>query len=465
MLDSGRQWDPEGFQLEVAEDILGGALETWLVIPEGNGKTTFMGGFSLYHGDHVETANVLLAAASRDQCGILLGQAAGFVYRTRGLERRFEVLEGYRRIRCLRTHGKIQVFAADDRTGDGEIPSLALLDELHRHRDMRLYRIWRGKLDKREGQMVAISTAGEPGTEFEVTREKVRTQGARVVDGQHVRAELEGMVLHDFAVRPDQDPEDMEIVKAANPLSTVTVDKLSAKRNAPTMTLPHWLRFTCNLATRAVATAIGEAEWSGRRSELDEIPVGEPVDVGLDIGWKWDATVLTPLWMPEDRPRLFGAPTFVIPPRDGNSMHPARIEEAFRALHARNPIRRIVMDPSAGGEQLAFWLEFELGCEVVAYEQQPALMAQVAEKFLDELRSGGFEHVGDPDLTRHVLNAVARELPNRKVRFDRPARARGATGQDETREIDGLIAASLVLHASFGASGSVYEERDLLILG
>jgi hypothetical protein len=45
------------------------------------------------------------------------------------------VFEGYRRIKCLRSGGRIQVFAADDRTGDG-VFTLALLDELHRHRDL-----------------------------------------------------------------------------------------------------------------------------------------------------------------------------------------------------------------------------------------------------------------------------------------------------------------------------------------
>jgi phage terminase large subunit-like protein len=57
--------------------------------------------------------------------------------------------------------GRLQVFAADDRTGDGIIPGgIALVDELHRHRDLRLYRVWVGKLVKRGAQIVTISTAG-----------------------------------------------------------------------------------------------------------------------------------------------------------------------------------------------------------------------------------------------------------------------------------------------------------------
>jgi phage terminase large subunit-like protein len=47
----------------------------------------------------------------------------------------FRCLEGYRRIRCDAMGSRIQVFASDDRTGDGVIPGgIAILDELHRHR-------------------------------------------------------------------------------------------------------------------------------------------------------------------------------------------------------------------------------------------------------------------------------------------------------------------------------------------
>jgi hypothetical protein len=44
ILDSGDPWDPEPFQLEVMEDVLSGVDEFWVVIPEGNAKTTLMAG-------------------------------------------------------------------------------------------------------------------------------------------------------------------------------------------------------------------------------------------------------------------------------------------------------------------------------------------------------------------------------------------------------------------------------------
>jgi phage terminase large subunit-like protein len=58
---------------------------------------------------------------------------------------------------------------------DGVIPfPFAILDELHRHDDLTLYRLWKGKLRKRRAQILTISTAGEPGTEFEENRDRIR---------------------------------------------------------------------------------------------------------------------------------------------------------------------------------------------------------------------------------------------------------------------------------------------------
>jgi phage terminase large subunit-like protein len=176
ILDTGEPWIVEPFQAKIVKDILAGYEVVWVVLPEGNAKTTLMAGIALYHGDsegwNVPSPEVPIGASSREQAEIMYRQAEGFVLRS-GLEDRFKCQEGYRRIKCLGTNGRIQVYAADARTGDGVIPTLALLDELHRHRDLRLYRTWRGKLGKRKGQLGVISTAGEPDSDFEETRASI----------------------------------------------------------------------------------------------------------------------------------------------------------------------------------------------------------------------------------------------------------------------------------------------------
>jgi phage terminase large subunit-like protein len=112
-----------------------------------------------------------VGGVSRDQAEIGYRQAEGMILAVAAAAVVLEAAGGVSADQESRDgRADLQVFAADDKTGDGIIPTDAFLDELHRQKDLRLYRTWRGKLDKRGGQMATISTAGEPGHEFEETR-------------------------------------------------------------------------------------------------------------------------------------------------------------------------------------------------------------------------------------------------------------------------------------------------------
>ena len=125
----------------------------------------------------------------------------------------------------------IEVFAHDPKTGDGVIPyPYALLDELHRHPDMRLWELWAGKLRKRGAQILGITTAGEPETPFENMRDDGpatgRTRGS--ADGSHLRAAgARARFCTSGWSRRTRLCGDMAAVKAANPLSTITVETLA----------------------------------------------------------------------------------------------------------------------------------------------------------------------------------------------------------------------------------------------
>jgi hypothetical protein len=337
---------------------------------------------------------------------------------------------------------RIQVFAAEDRGGDGIIPSLAILDELHRHRDLALYRTWRGKLVKRGAQMLVISTAGEPGSEFEETRERMRREAAEVSRSGRtfVRAAGPGYVLHDWSVPADGDVEDLGLVADANPLAAITVERLGEKRADPAWTLAHWRRFVCNLPTRQVAAAITEAEWANARTDVT-IPPGEPVWVGLDVAWKHDTTAIVPLWEgPEFR--LLGEATVLEPPRNGDMVSADAVRHALAELHARNPIGALVMDMAYAAD-IAQWASDELGLDVVDRSQKNSWLVRDYEAFMAGLRTGALRHSGCAGLTRHALNATARVLPDGKVRFDRPTASRAASLQ-QWRSIDALSAAAMV---------------------
>jgi phage terminase large subunit-like protein len=148
----------------------------------------------------------------------------------------------------------LKVYAADQATGDGVIPTMALVDELHRHVDLGLYRLWKGKLRKRGGRIVTITTAGEPGTEFEEQREKIRNEAPdHERDGMHVRAVGQGgrLIFHEWRVVPDDAFADMEAVKAANPLQMISAEDLAEDFASETTDIGDWKRLKCNIASRS----------------------------------------------------------------------------------------------------------------------------------------------------------------------------------------------------------------------
>jgi phage terminase large subunit-like protein len=432
-LDNGERFELEPFQEEVAGDIFAGFPETWMIVPEGNGKTTFMAALALYHGDYTESAFVPIGASSREQAEILYRQAEGLVYRTPGLRDRFKCQEGYRRIKCLRTGGRIQVYAADDRTADGIIPTLALLDELHRHRNLRLYRTWRGKLLKRNGQIVTISTAGEPGGEFEDTRANIRQMADEVrTDGCHTRAVGDDIVLHDWAIPSTQDAQNMEIVAQANPLSSLTPAVLRKKRDSPTMTDEHWLRFVCNVATSLAGKGISPEAWDALAEPGLDVDCGLTGFGFLDVAFEVDTTGIgVLLWEGEER-RLV-VDTVVLDP-------PVRESQIVREIldrHERYPnLRGWVMDPNAGAQQMAQMLEDgthplqadrDLGpIEFIKHSQRNSTMAEAARRLDEAIRNGWLVHTGDRRLRQHVLNAIRKTTGAgaEEYRFDRPRDAR-----------------------------------------
>jgi phage terminase large subunit-like protein len=473
-LDIGGRWVVEEFQLAFVEDLFEFVqqeipAECWLIIPEGNAKTTLTAGLTLYFLEHYPHAGIPVAAPAKETADTLYLQAEGFVVRSprlsahfpdvvrinKGLNPRTEVprvecQEGFRRVKYF-MGGRLQIRAADERTADGIIPAgIMVIDELHRLANLGLYRLWTGKGEKRNCPVVVISTAGEPGSEFEDVRTALRQEGEVTREGSFVRAKTETSVLHEWAVPEADHPkvgENIEIVLAANPLSTVTLEKLERKRGKTSWNLAHWRRFTCNIATRSEFAAITEAEWDGQLSEEHEdIPAGERVWVGCDLGWKIDTTAVVPLWWPSDDYRLFGLSRIITPPRDGSSLDSQLVKRAFTDIHERTPIDTVVMDTS-DGQEIVEWLENELRVRVIDRQQGNAYAVDEYNSFMKGLREKHIWHVDDPEARRHVLNANGRILPYGDTRFDRPVQSRRSLAQQDRRVIDWLKAGSMV-HAS-----------------
>ena len=424
-LDGGQPWTVEPWQASFLRDVFRGVPEVWLIVPEGNGKTTTLAGLGLYHAEFRPFAAVPVAAASREQAEILYRQAEGFVIRSDRLHEsvhsaiqeakgkrkvnvpRFTCLEGYRRINH-HSGSRIQVFAADDRTGDGILPTLAIIDEPHRLRDLSLYRTWAGKIAKREGQIVAISTRGEPGSEFEETLNRIRDSATeRTTRGSFTRYATSRVVLHEWAVPDAADVDDIRAVKRANPFSGITVPMLREKHDSPTTTRHHWLRFVCNRPTEdddAWLGPDGRRLWDGAEDDGYGLVLGAATWVGVDVGIKRDSSAVVAVQLREDG-RLHAELRSWLPTVD-EPVDVTDIMAHLRDLANRYRVGAISFDPRFF--DVPAKMLYDEGLPLVEIPQSIEHMTPACGHLYELIRSQRITHRRDPVFTQQVLNGVPR---------------------------------------------------------
>ncbi len=471
ILDTGEPWVLEEFQEWFIDDLFTGVPEAWLIVPEGNTKTTTLAGVALYHAEHKPFAAVPVAAASREQAEILYRQAEGFVLRSERLYAsvhspiqaakgkrktqvpRFVCLEGYRRINH-HAGGRIQVFAADDRTGDGIIPTLGIIDEPHRLRDLSLYRTWAGKIAKRGGQIATISTAGEPGSDFELTRERIR-EGATDIKrhGSFTRYATPRLILHEWAVPEGGDVEDMPTVKAANPFSGISVEMLTEKYASPTMTRHHWLRFVCNRPTRDNDVWLGEDGdrlWDSTEEPYRFVPKA-PTWIGVDIALRRDTSAVVSMQRrPDGR---YHAVCRVWVPTDDRPVDVTDVMQFLREQAAAYDVEAISYDPRFF-DVPAKMLSDE-GLPLFEVPQSVERMTAAYGSLFEALGRMSITHEDDQVFASHVLNAVPRYSERGFMLEKSKSRSK----------IDGVVALALAYDQALRheqPEPSSYEERGVL---
>lgn len=449
-LDNGKRFELEPFQKVILGDYFGGARETLVVIPKKNGKTTLMAALLVYHLAYVDNAAAYLAASSIKQAGICYAMAAGFVKRSTALQRRILVRAGTKELRSKRDDGFAVVLAADSDTADGVGPTLAIVDELHRAKSSALYAVFRDGLDARGGSMLSITTAGEDeDSPLGIMRANFLAMPGKRMSGRytHCRSRDRTNVMHEWALRPDDDLDDLDLVKSVNPLRSMTRAKLRRRRDSPTMTTTEWARFACNIWTQGEGAAISAIDWARRARPGLRLPDGEGAlkVIGIDCGWTKDSTALVPVGYPaeatydddgqpvlpreawiDERLVIIPAGTQAGPPVnvrvpdwldedlatlartgpgkvvEGRATDEEVVKGALVRLWLIWPDAHFALDPNASGQSIAQWIEREL-CDgdetrVRLFSQQPAPMQLASMHLAAGIRTRTVqEPVEDPD--------------------------------------------------------------------
>jgi phage terminase large subunit-like protein len=470
VLDNGHPLELEDFQRWILADFFAGTTEILVLLPKKNGKTTLLAALATYHLIYTPNAACYIAASAKDQAKIMYDQACGFVERkdpatgkllpqSKALQRRVLLRKGTREIRSRRDSGFIWVLSGDKDTADGVIPTLALVDELHRHKDNgALYGVLADGLGPKNGQILTISTAGESMRSAlgrirskahklpKITRKGVYTYAR----SSSTKGQPPAFVMHEWALGEKDDREDLRIVKQANPLSNNTLEKLRARKESPTMTPSRWARFACGLWVQGDDAAISGLDWSRCGNPKCRIPLGHDIYVGIDLGWRWDTTAFVPYEVTDvdERRGRFGVPTILTPPRDGSTLDANAVLEAALEFTKSWTVRGFVFDRNAEGEFLAQKLE-DAGFEVIEHSQDPSPMADAGMGLAEAVGKHLVEHPQHDEFTAHVLAAKAQTTSGEKWRLvapvkDRGARKKGHQEGDEVEVIDAAIAAAMV---------------------
>lgn len=407
------------FQAYLLGFYFAGVVELIILIPKKNGKTTLLSALALYHLLMIPRAEAVIGAASKEQAAILHRQAT-LLIETAGLERRalphqygkragptryvgvFEVREGMHVIRF--EQGRLRVMPHEARTGDGVIPTLALVDELHRHPTGELYQVWRNGL-LAGSQMITISTAG---SDLDSPLGRLLTKAREGYEVEQVRKRRTytspsgAVVLVEWALDPWDDQDDMRKVLAANPAPWVTREVLQGRKDSPMETIGSWARLSCNLWVAGDdGPVVDGPTWDALRVDVGGLAEGDEVYVatritqqgGCGIGIaapKDDGRIAVRAeWYPYDFPGL---------------------EFALRRIADRYDVRVIygyAPQYGLGGVQVIT----DGGLPLEDQAQSPRVLMEATSTFMALVASGKLIHDGDPELRRQVMSALVKEAP------------------------------------------------------
>ncbi len=280
----------------------------------------------------------------------------------------------------------------------GLSPTLALVDELHAHRDAELYLALRTAMLKRPGaRMVTLSTAGSD-ADGPLGRLRARALGQPHVTRTAALTAAYGptLAMLEWSVADDEDADDMRVVKPANPAGWITPEGLAEQRAA----LPDgaFRRYHCNTWTVGEQHWLPPGAWQACADDYTIEP-GERVWVGVDVGGERSASAV--VWVTEDL--RVGCQVF-----HGNEAVLACAAKV-RELADEYAIAEVIYDPwrfQHAALELA-----ERGLLTVEFPQSHARMGPASERLHAAITERRLRHPDDPDLNAHVRAAIARDTP------------------------------------------------------
>ena len=135
--------------------------EVYIEVARKNGKSTFIAGIGLYMllADGEPGAEIYSAATKKDQASIVFNEACNMRKKSNFLATRIAAPRG--NLHVIATSSKFEPQSSEEDTLDGLNSHCLLIDELHAHKDRKLYDVlYESTKARRQPLTIAITTAG-----------------------------------------------------------------------------------------------------------------------------------------------------------------------------------------------------------------------------------------------------------------------------------------------------------------
>ncbi|WP_245876550.1 phage terminase family protein [Streptomyces uncialis] len=151
--------------------------------------------------------------------------------------------------------------------------------------------------------------------------------------------------------------------------------------------------------------------WELCFSEEDPIQPGEQISIGFDGSLRGDSSGIIGCRLRDGK--LFKLGLWENPRTDPEwEVDVLSVEAAVHNAFRTYKVEWMYGDPPYWQEALGRWaMEFGEDRVFEYWTNRPTRMAQATERFHSAVAMQDLKHENDPDLSRHVLNAVTREVP------------------------------------------------------
>lgn len=462
-------------------------------VPRKNGKTTMCAALALYllGADGEMGAEIACAAGSRDQADMVFGQARQFVETSPELREHFQPQRLV--ITCPSTFGVVKRISAEGGLAMGMNLSGSVIDELHvfeghRHREL-FSAITTSTAAREQPFLVSITTAG---WNLETLLGEIYARALNMPDVERhgkfgeltiARDRRNGFLMWWYGAPDDADIEDRALWRAVNPSPAVQMRYLESQWGAVHVSEGEFRRLHLNQWTESEEVWISESVLRSNGTTAKDvaggpvpkdlhpalpssarvIPKNGGVYVAVDVGITHDTCCVSWSWRVPGSQKVVTEQAVFSPRRTvahhvlmpGGQVVIATVEDFIvNVLQPAYGVREISYDPR-------FFVETaqrlsQLGYRVTEFPQQGAIMLDALQGYYVDAHEGRALHGGDPVFLLHAAAAAA-------TKTDRGWRV---SKIKSSRPIDALIA-TVMSHAraSAGARESVYDRRDLLVLG